>query len=163
METPLMNLRPSEAIKTIVERPRRLGELVCLLGERDRKLRGRAAATIAKLSESHPGCLMGHLRWLADASNDESAHVRWNLAFALGRICSRSPDQSEFAIASLVMHLRDPDVIVRAISGYALAEVARKKPELVMRSISGSEQTLPEWLGGVLKRYGCKAAQRENK
>lgn len=162
-ETPLISLRPLEVLKTIVERPHRLGELVGILGERDWKLRGRAAVTIARLSESHPGCLLTHLRSLTDAANDESAHVRWNLTFALGKICCSFPDQSESAIASLIMHLRDTDVIVRAISGYALAEVARTRPDSVMRSISGSEQALPDWLGGILKRNGCRAAQRENK
>jgi hypothetical protein len=51
---PLSKLRTSDAVKTVVDHPRRLEELLRMLEDKDRGVRGRAAATIAKLSESHP-------------------------------------------------------------------------------------------------------------
>jgi len=50
---PLSKLRTSEVVKTVLDHPRRIAELVSMLEDRDRSVRGRAAATLARLSETH--------------------------------------------------------------------------------------------------------------
>ena len=55
---PLSKLRASDAAKTVVDHPRRLEELLRMLEDTDRIVRGRAAAAVAQLSESHPARLL---------------------------------------------------------------------------------------------------------
>ena len=55
---PLYKLRTLDAVKTVVDHPRRLEELLRILEDKDRCVRGRAAATLARLSESHPARLL---------------------------------------------------------------------------------------------------------
>ena len=50
---PLSKLRTSEVVRTVVDHPRRLEELVTLLQDKERVVCGCAAATLVRLLESH--------------------------------------------------------------------------------------------------------------
>ena len=55
---PLSKLPATDAVKAVVANPRRLDELVRMLEDKDRSMRGRAAAMVARLAESHPARLL---------------------------------------------------------------------------------------------------------
>ena len=82
---PLSKLHTSEVVRTVVAHPRRLEELINMLDDRDRSLRDRAAKTLARLSESHPGRLIRVVERVREALVDDSAYVRWHLVYTLGR------------------------------------------------------------------------------
>ena len=73
---PLAKLRTAEVVRTVVDHPGRLNELVALLDDSERALRGRAAATLARLSESHAHRLIRVVDRLREALSDDSAYVR---------------------------------------------------------------------------------------
>jgi len=54
---PLSKLRTSDAVRTVVAHPRRLEELLRMLEDKDRLVRGRAAVALTRLAESHPARL----------------------------------------------------------------------------------------------------------
>ena len=65
-----------------------------MLDDSDRALRGRAAATLARLSEKHAGRLVRSVERLRDTLSDDSAYVRWHLVYTLGRVGARYPSAS---------------------------------------------------------------------
>src|SRR5512135_2934933 len=83
---PLSKLRAAEVVRTVVDHPRRLDELINLLRDKERSIRGRAATTLTRLSESHPARLIRHIEALREGLGDDSAYVRWHLVYTLGRV-----------------------------------------------------------------------------
>jgi hypothetical protein len=129
--TPLSTLRTSDAVKTVVAHPRRLEELLKMLEDKDRGVRGRAAAALAKLSESHPDRLLRVAARLKGSLEEESAYVRWHLVYTLGRLGERFPAHSSEFMEELILRLDDGNRIVSLMACKALGQLAVKKPQLV--------------------------------
>jgi len=148
---PLQNLRTSEAVRTIVDHPRRLGELLRMLDDSDRALRGRAAATLARLSEKHAGRLVRSVERLRDTLSDDSAYVRWHLVYTLGRVGARYPLRAARFLPALVARLEDDNRVVRVFASQALRWVALRRPALVKKAFDSAKQEIPSLVGRALR------------
>ena len=73
---PLSRMQTPDAVNTVLRHPRRLEELLDMLGEQDLSIRGRAAATLARLAESHPESLLKAMPRLREYLDDDSDYVR---------------------------------------------------------------------------------------
>lgn len=160
---PLSNLRASEVVRTVVDHPRRLEELINLLQEKERPLRGRAAATLARLSESHPARLVKHLEQLREALGDDSAYVRWHLLYTLGQVISRFPRRASFSLADVSARLTDENNLVRSFACRALEGVAAHAPDLVQALFSTNKETIPASLARVLQGAGARTGKQKNR
>ncbi len=151
---PLSSLRTAEVVRTIVDHPRRLDELVSMIEENDLRLRDRAAATLARLAESHPGRLVRVIDRLAEGLADDSAYVRWNLASAFGALGSQFPRRLPDFLARLSDRLDDENRVVRVIACKALMRVAARHPEAVAVHFESSKRQLPRPLQRLLAGSG---------
>jgi hypothetical protein len=158
---PLSSLRASEVVRTVVDHPRRLEELVSLLQEKERSLRGRAAATLARLSESHPARLIKHLEQLREALGDDSAYVRWHLLYTLGQVISQFPRRASFTLADVSARLTDENNLVRSFACRALEGVAARAPELVQTLFSTNKEAIPPSLARVLQGAGARTGKQK--
>ncbi len=150
---PLSKLRTSEAVKTVVDHPRRMEELVGLLEDRDRILRGRAAAAVAKLSESHPGRLLRMLERVKYCLSDDSAYVRWHLCYTLGCLGRRFPGRAQRFVPELGLRLDDDNRIVRVFAAGALAHIAALNPEAVQDFFQAAKRDLPPAVSRILRKH----------
>lgn len=160
---PLSILRMSDAVRTVVRHPRRLDELVRMLGDKDLTVRGRAAAALAKLSESHPARLVRILTRLKESLPDDSARVRWHLVYTLGRLGSRFPAETEGILNDLVPRLDDNNRIVRVLACRALGDIASRKPGAVEKTLERLKRDVPPSLARILrnaKRISPKGGSR---
>lgn len=160
---PLSNLRTSEVVRAVVAHPRRLPELLNLLEDEDRTVRGRAAATLARLSESHTGRLVRVVDRLKDGLADESAYVRWSLSYALGRVGSIFPNKASRLLDGLSSLLEDENKVVRALACRALVRIAARKPQLVRDYFENSKREMPITVARSVKKSGLpvsKSAKR---
>lgn len=148
---PLSRLRTSDAVKTVVNHPRRLGELVRMLEDKDRSVRGRAAATLARLSESYPARLLRIISRLKEGLTDDSAYVRWHLVHALGRLGLRFPAQLPGFLNDLVSGLDDSNRIVRVLTCRTLAQVAARKPLAVEQVFQNLKREIPLSIARILR------------
>jgi hypothetical protein len=130
-------------VRTVVDHPRRLQELLNLLEDKDRSVRDRAAATLARLSDSHSGRLMHIVDRLKDNLADESAYVRWHLAYALGRIGSGFPSSAPRFLSELTARLDDENRIVKSMACRAIESVAERRPQIVQESFESSKKEAP--------------------
>jgi hypothetical protein len=152
---PLSKLRTSEVVRTVVDHPRRLGELLNLLEDRDRTVRGRAAATLARLSESHPGRLVSSVERLADNLADDAAYVRWHLAYTLGRIGSSFPNCVSRFLSTLNCRLEDQNRVVRVLACSAVERIAARKPELVRQTFASAKKEAPSSISRYFAEKSC--------
>lgn len=157
---PLSKLRTSQAVKTVVDHPRRLEELVSLLEDKDRTVRSRAAAALARLSESHPGRLFRILERVKECLADDSAYVRWHLAYTLGRLGSCFPNRSARLMGELGARLDDENRIVRVFASHALARIAERKPELVQELFETTKRQTPASVARVLRKSAGKSPKK---
>jgi hypothetical protein len=148
---PLSKLRTAEVVKTVLDHPRRIAELVSMLEDRDRSVRGRAAATLAHLSETHPGRVVGLLERIKAALGDESAYVRWHLAYALGQLSSNLPHRSIELIPDLVTRLDDENRMVRLFSCGALGRIAARKPQAVEEAFQNNKRETPLSISQIIR------------
>ena len=148
---PLSSLRTSEVVRTIVDHPRRLDELVSMIEDSDLKVRDRAAATLARLADSHPGRLLRVLDRLAEVLADDSAYVRWNLAFALGSIGAQFPRRLPDFLARLAERLDDENRVVRVIACRSLMRIAARHPKVVFDHFESSKRQAPRPLQRLLR------------
>jgi len=151
---PLSNLRTSEVVRTVVAHPRRLSELLNLLEDKERTVRGRAAATLARLSESHPGRLVRVLNRLKEGLSDDSAYVRWSLSYALGRVGSIFPNQAGRFLDDLCSLLEDENRIVKVLACRALERIAARKPQLVCDYFDNNKKEMPGTIARCIKKSG---------
>lgn len=150
---PLTHLRTSDVVRTVVDHPRRLGELLSMLEGGERSIRGRAATTIAHLSESHASRLLRILDRLAEGLVDESAYVRWNLAYALGEIGMHYPGKTiSCCLTQLTNSLEDEHRIVRLFAFHALQILALRKSQMIRQYFSDLKQEVPSQLEEILQR-----------
>jgi HEAT repeat protein len=154
--TPLSKLRTSEVVKTIVDHPRRLEELLRMLEDKDLGVRGRAAATLAKLSESHPARLLRAIAQIKESLNDDSAYVRWHLSYVLGKLGSQFPALFPDLLKDLVNHLEDTNRIVRIIACKALGQVAARKPAIVEDFFRDLKKEIPPAVARFLGKTKAK-------
>jgi hypothetical protein len=154
---PLNVLLPSDVVKTVVANPRRLEELLRMLEDKDRSVRGRSAATLAKLSESHPSRLVRAVARLKESLNDDSAYVRWHLAYAFGKLGSQFPALFPDFVNDLVTHLEDSHRIVRIFACKALGQVAAKKPAIVEGFFRDLKKEIPPAIARFLRKSKTKS------
>jgi hypothetical protein len=154
----LMSLRASEVVRTVVDHPSRLDELLTLLQDRGRLVRARAATTLARLSESHPRRLVRVIDRLKESLSDESAYVRWHLVYSLGCVgCSISPTVPGL-LADLIGRLDDENGVVRAMASQAVAKLALRKTRLVVEFFKTHNRELPASLSKAIARIEAKIA-----
>jgi HEAT repeat protein len=144
-----------------VDHPRRLAELVGLLEDRDVVVRERAAATVARLAESRPERLVRAAERAKAVLADDSAYVRWHLAYALGRLALRFPARAAGFLPELAGCLEDENRVVRALSLRALADLAALRPKLVQEALAATKQGLPAPLARILQKSENRAEKRK--
>ena len=135
----------------MVDHPRRLEELVDMLEDEDRAIRGRAAATLARLAESHPARLLRIVERIKESLCDDSAHVRWHLAYTLGRIGSRFPSRSHGFLGELKARLDDENRIVRVFTTKALGLVATRSPRMIRELFEANKREIPPQIARMLR------------
>ncbi len=158
---PLSKLRTSEVVKTVVNHPRRIEELVDMLEDRDRVIRGRAAATLARLSETHPGRLLRILERIKETLSDDSAYVRWHLTYSLGRIGLEFPGRSQGFLNELSSRLEDDNRIVKVIATKALGLVATRRPRLIQEFFKVGKREIPAHVARMLRGKARKSKKPE--
>jgi HEAT repeat protein len=149
---PLTKLRTSEVVRTVVDHPRRLEELINLLRDKERPIRGRAAATLTRLSESHPARLVRYIEALREGLGDDSAYVRWHLLYTLGQVIAHFPRRASFSLGEIKTHLGDEDKVVRGFACRALESVASRQPQLVRGLFSAKDEEIPASIARVLQK-----------
>jgi HEAT repeat protein len=155
--TPLSKLRPSDAVRTVVKHPRRLEELLLMLGDKDRRVRTRAAATVARLAESHPRRLLRVILRLRDTLSDDSASVRWYIIYAFGKLGLRFPTQCHRFLSDVVARLEDENRVVRAAVTKAISRIAAGTPEIVEQCFQSLKKDIPPAVSRILKRSASRA------
>lgn len=123
-----------------------------MIEENDRRVRDRAAATLARLAESHPGRLLRVRDRLAEVLTDDSAYVRWNLAFALGAIGTRFPRCLPDFLPRLAERLDDDNRVVRVMVCRSLMRIAERQPRVVLSHFESSKRQVPPSLQRLLLR-----------
>jgi hypothetical protein len=149
---PLSKLRASDVVKTVVDHPRRLEELLRMLEDKDRGIRGKAAVILAQLSESHPARLLRVIARLTEALADESAYVRWHLLYTLGMMGFRFPGRSRFFLADIASRLDDDNRICRVIASKALGQVALRRPLVIEECFRDLKKEIPPAISRILSK-----------
>ena len=160
---PLSKLRTAEVMRAVVDHPRRLAELVGMLDDRDRLVRGRAAATLARLSETHAGRLVRILERLKEGLTDDAAYVRWSLAYALGRVGGDLPVHSQCFMNELMERLEDDNRVVRLLACRALGRIAARRPQQIRELFVNGKREMPASIERIVRgRQGdtSKTARR---
>lgn len=154
---PLSKLRTSDAVKTVLDHPRRLQELLRMLEDKDLSVRGRAASALARLSESHPARLLRLAARIREAGGDDSAYVRWNVAYALGRLGAQFPTQSASFLGELMARLEDGNRVVRILACKALAQVAARRPSAIEELFQNAKKEMPPAIGRIIRKTRAKS------
>lgn len=147
---PLSGMQTPDVVKTVLKHPRRLTELLDMLGDADISVRGRAAATLARLAESRPESLIAALPRLREYTRDDSDYVRWHLVYVFGEICARVPDPAREYQSDVVAGMSDASRIVRMIAGKAAARLAAKHPDVVAAFFQNIQRPIPPELAKFL-------------
>ena len=147
---PLSKLQAPDVMKTVLRHPRRLEELLDMLGDKDLVLRSRAAAILASLAESCPERLLKVLSRLQECLGDDSDYVRWHLFFALGELSVRFPALSKGCWANVFTGMNDSNRIVRMIAGKAAVRLAREHPDDVAAIYRDSRREIPHEIAVLL-------------
>ena len=153
---PLAKLRTAEVVRTVVDHPGRLNELVALLDDSERALRVRVAATLAQLSESHAHRLIRVVDRLREALSDDSAYVRWHLVYTLGRLGTSFPVRAPLFLQELLERLEDSNRIVRSFSLQALGCMAARDPRPVEQLFASAKKDVPPPLLRILRASGTE-------
>jgi hypothetical protein len=146
---PLSKLRTSDVVKTVLNNPRRLDELLNMLEDKDRCIRGRAAMTLARISESHPNRLPRIMPRLKESLTDDSAYVRWHIVYVLGRLGFRTPSD---VLGDLIARLDDGNRIVRIMAIKALALFAVNQPLFIEESFRNLKKEIPQAVSRFLRQ-----------
>jgi hypothetical protein len=123
-----------------------------MLQDKDRGVRGRAAATLARLAESHPARLPRVLVQLREGLADESAYVRWHLVYAFGKIGSSFPAQFGEFLNDLVSRLDDENRVVGRVACKALSQIAIRKPLIIEDFFRTLKREMPSPIARVVRR-----------
>jgi hypothetical protein len=147
---PLSRMQTPDVVKTVLRYPRRLEELLDMLGDRELSIRGRAAATLARLAESRPESLLKTIPRLREYMNDDSDYVRWHLVYAFGEIGVRVSAPAREYWADVFTCMGDGSRIVRMIAGKAAARLAVKHPDAVAAFFRDIQRPVPPELAKFL-------------
>ena len=158
---PLSRLRMSDAVQVVSEFPRRMEELLHMLEDRDRSIRGRASATLAQFVSVHPARLTRSAARLREALLDESAYVRWHVAYTVGTLCALFPKRLKALLPDLIDRLEDQNSIVRILATKALARVAYRNPGVIEELFRNSDKEAPGIVAKALRASGPKAKSRK--
>jgi len=148
---PLYKLRTSDVVRTVVDHPRRLEELLKMLEDTDRDIRSKAAATVARLSEAHPARLLRATFRLKEALSDESAYVRWYMIYALGELGTHYPAHARLFLNEVVARLDDDNRVVRIFTCKALRQVATRNPAVIEELFQNLKKDIPTSVARVLR------------
>ena len=148
---PLSKLRTSDAVKTVVDHPRRLQELLRILEDKDRSIRGRAAVALARLSDSHPTRLIRVEARLQEALGDDSAYVRWHLLYTLGKLGSKFPIHARAFLPDVISRLDDDNRVCRMLASKALGQIAARKPGILEECFRSLKKEIPPTLARLLR------------
>lgn len=159
---PLSRLQMSDAVKVVSDFPRRMEELLHMLEDRDRLIRGRAAATLAHLVSVHPARLTRSLARLREALLDESAYVRWHTAYTIGTLCALYPKRLKVFLTDLIDRLEDQNTIVRMIATKALARMAYQNPGIIEEIFRTSDKEAQGILAKALGDFGSNIKNRKD-
>ncbi|HTY62590.1 MAG TPA: HEAT repeat domain-containing protein [Acidobacteriota bacterium] len=149
---PLSKLRASDAVKTVVDHPRRLEELLRMIEDKDRIVRGRAALALAKLSESHPARMVRVVERLKEMLGDDSAYVRWHLLYALGKLAEHYPMRARGFLSDLISRLDDDNRVCRILAVRALGQVALRRPRLIEENFQNLKKEMPPAISKILHK-----------
>lgn len=149
---PLYILRTSDAVKVVSDFPSRLEELFDMLEGRDRLMRDRAAATLARFASLHPSRLLRFVPRIKGALTDESAYVRWHIVHTTGILCDWFPKSLQSALADLMERLDDPNSIVRALAAKGLARSASRNPGIVEALFRNVGKEIPRTVRNASRR-----------
>ena len=147
---PLSRMQTPDVIKTVLRYPRRLEELFDMLGDKDLSIRGRAAATLARLAESRPESLLDAMPRLREYINDDSDYVRWHLVYAFGEIGAQVSSPVREYWADVFTCMEDGSRIVRMIAGKAAIRLAAKHPDAVATFFREIQRPVPPELAKFL-------------
>jgi hypothetical protein len=148
---PLSKLRTSDAVQTVVDHPRRLQELLRMLEDKDRGVRGRAAVAFAQLSDSHPTRLIRVAARLREALGDDSAYVRWHLLYTLGKLGAKFPNQVRAFLPDLISFLEDDNRICRLFACKAIGQVAARKHGIIEECFRNLKKEIPPSIARILR------------
>ena len=148
---PLAKLRTSDAVKTVVDHPRRLLELLRMLEDKDIGVRGRAAVAFSQLSDFRPNRLIRVAPRLTESLKDDSAYVRWHLLYTLGKLGERFPTQVRASLPELVLHLEDENRVCRILARKALGQIAIRKPALLEECFRDLKKEIPPAIARILQ------------
>jgi len=143
-------MQTPDVVKTVLRYPRRLGELLDMLGDNDRSIRGRAAATLARLAESRPESLIKAIPRLREYMDDDSDYVRWHLVYAFGEIGARVSTPTREYWADVFLCMDDASRIVRMVAGKVAVRLAVKHPDAVAAFFSDIQRSVPPELVKLL-------------
>ena len=149
---PLSKLCTSDVVKTVLDNPRRLEELLNMLEDAERSIRGRAATTLAHISESHPARLARIIPRLKDGLTDDSAYVRWHIVYALGQLGFRYPNCARDILGNIIACLDDGNRIVRVMAIKALALFTINQPFFIEESFRNLKKEIPSIVSRFLRR-----------
>lgn len=140
---PLSGMQPPDAVKTVLRHPRRLEELLDMLGDSSLPIRGRAAATLARLAESRPESLLSIVPRLREYTADDSDYVRWHLIYAFGEIGVRVPEPAREYWADVFHGMVDDSRVVRMIAVKAAVRLAVKDPAAAAAFFRSIQRPVP--------------------
>jgi HEAT repeat protein len=150
-KVPLYKLRTSDAVKIICDSPRRLEELWILLEDRNRRIRDRAAATLAELVSVHPSRLLRSVSRMQVSLLDESAYVRWHIVYTLGFLVARSPSRLQGVLPDLLGCLEDGNRVVRLLASKALAQIGAENPKIIEKAFNNAGKQMPAVVAHTLR------------
>jgi len=143
-------MHTADVVNIVLRHPRRLEELLDMLGDKDLSIRGRAVATLARLAESHPESLIKAMPRLREHMDDDYDYVRWHLVYAFGEIGARVSDKAREYWADVFAGMGDGSRIVRMVAGKAAARLAAKHPDAVAAFFRDIQRPVPEELAKLL-------------
>jgi hypothetical protein len=160
---PLSRLRIMDAVRSVLDNPRRLEELLIMLEDKDLCVRGRAAATMAHLSETHLARLSKISERLIERLSDDSAYVRWHLLYAMGQLGTHFPSCARTFPGQIIAHLDDSNRVVRIIASKVLLQMAARHPSIVEEFFANLKRDIPPVIARCLHNASLKAGQKRTK
>ena len=88
---------------------------------------------------------------------DDSACVRWNLAYTLGKLGTQFPAQSRELLHDVVARLDDENRIVRIFACKALAQLAARKPLLIEEFFQSTKKEIPPSVARMIRTAKAKS------
>ena len=159
---PLSRMQTPDAVKTVLRYPRRLEELLDMLGDNDLSIRGRAATTLAQLAESHPESLLKAIPRLREHMGDDSDYVRWHLIYAFGEIGARVSEPAREYWADVFAGMNDGSRIVSTIAVKAATRLAIKHPDAVAAFFRDIRRPVPSGLIKYLPKENDEQVSSES-